>query len=161
MKKLLFLLLLLPSTAFAAPHETVWTPDTCDCQVVYEWDDEVPAEDRVHTFKRIIKRDQNHVSMATDKAQFDAILDENQRKNKVHGNLLSVQQLSQSVTNSDGSSSIQLKNGVNVSYAYTGVDPTRVLTVTITGVTLTTNQKTAIQNWCNTNLGVGKVVINN
>lgn len=28
---------------------TQWQPDTCDCKILFEWDTEVPQEERVHT----------------------------------------------------------------------------------------------------------------
>lgn len=32
-----------------ALHKNVWSPDTCGCQIVYEWDDSVPEDERIST----------------------------------------------------------------------------------------------------------------
>lgn len=165
MKKILFLsflfLMIGLRTGHATINENVWYPDTCNgCAVVYTWNDSVPAENRAHTVKEIKKHDPAHSTMSASD-EYAAILEENQRKNKVHGQLLTVSALTQSSTSPDGSTTITIKNGITVTYAYSGADPGRVLTVTISGVSLTSNQKTSIVNWCNTNLGVGKVVLVN
>lgn len=77
-----FIFLLSTSFAFATMQQTTWSPDTCNkCQVVYEWDDAVPQEQRVHTPIEVknVPADFKGDSKAV---QFDKILEENQRKNK-------------------------------------------------------------------------------
>ena len=81
MKRIFLLLLLLTTPAYAKIQETTWTPDTCDCTVTFEWDDSVPAEQRVHTFKRIDKPEKVHENLSPEE-QFETIKEENQRKNK-------------------------------------------------------------------------------
>ena len=57
----------------------------------------------------------------------------------------------------DGSK--QFKKGVNISWAWSGLPPDRVLTITVTGTTLTTQQKNAIQNRLNSRFGTGKITV--
>jgi len=73
-----------------AKHITRWTPDTHDCVIEYEWDDAVPAEERVHTFKRFVKEPghQRFQALATKKERFDKVVEENQRKNYALGHIL-------------------------------------------------------------------------
>jgi hypothetical protein len=90
MKKIILTLLLLcliSSIAFAKPHETQWTPDTHNAVIVVEWDDEVPAEERVTTFKRFVKKDES-VKDSDAANAYRQILEENQRKNKAIGRLM-------------------------------------------------------------------------
>jgi len=156
---ILFLICLLSVNCFAAMHENQWMPDTSDAIIVYQWDDSLPADQRVHTVKEIIRHDKNHPNMTMEQ-EYAAILEENQRKNKVYGQLLGISALSQTITNPDGSSSIILKNGITVNFSYTGTDPNRILVISVSGYMLSLQQKSVIQNWCDNNLGIGKVQIN-
>lgn len=45
-----------------------------------------------------------------------------------------------------------------ITWSFSGTVPNRTITVNF-GSLLTTNQKNASQNWCDTNLGVGKVIV--
>lgn len=156
MKKIFLLLavLLLSGDVYAKPHENVWTPDTCDCQVIYEFDDELPADQRVHTFKRITKHDVT-LPLLTGEQEYEAILENNIRKSKVHTQLLTISTLIQ--TNPDGS--IGLKNGVTMNWSWVGVGASKVLSISVSGANLANPQKSAVQSWCDTNIGIGKVII--
>ncbi len=59
---------------------TTWRPDTCDCEVVYSWDDALPAEERIHTAHAVNKACEAHVGGVED--IHASVLEENQRKNK-------------------------------------------------------------------------------
>ena len=140
---------------------TRWSPDTCGCVFDFEWDGDLAADQRVHTHKETIKTCPNHQVVKLNPGNhYGSVLGENQRKNKLHGQLLTISNLTESVTQEDGSTSIQFKKGMGFTYGWSGTDDARILTITVTGYTLTNQQKTSIQNWCNTNLGIGKVVIN-
>lgn len=81
-----------------AKKVTTWKPDTCGCVLHLEWDDEVPAEERVHTaVPFVVTNDESimprkvcpiHESLdPTDKEEgkhvkhLEKVLEENQRKN--------------------------------------------------------------------------------
>ncbi|OGM58421.1 hypothetical protein A3A75_00595 [Candidatus Woesebacteria bacterium RIFCSPLOWO2_01_FULL_39_10] len=55
---------------------TKWAPDTCECIVEYSWDDSVSEKQRVHTFVRIVRKGPEHAHLS-DKAAYEAMLDEN------------------------------------------------------------------------------------
>lgn len=78
----------------------VWSPDTCDCKIIYQWDDSLPqdqwvfeaVEETVASNGEIIKRHtcQAHITEAFNgkhKKHMAKVLDENQRKNVVLGKL--------------------------------------------------------------------------
>ena len=83
MKKLIIFLIVLltPTICSAKTHETRWSPDTCGCVIVYEWDDEIPVDQIVTTFKRAESVCEAHKNAPEDK--FVVVLEENQRKNNV------------------------------------------------------------------------------
>ena len=53
----------------------------------------------------------------------------------------------------------QLKNGVEYVWSFTGTGAARVLTVQLTGITLSAQKKTTLQNFCDAKFGTGKIVI--
>lgn len=59
---------------------TRWSPDTCGCVVEYEWDDTVPAKNRVRKFKACVRKCPRHAHL-DDEAVYNAITEENSRKN--------------------------------------------------------------------------------
>jgi hypothetical protein len=63
-----------------AIRETTWRPDTCGCEIVYQWDDSVAEAQRTHEVSGITKRCAAHASH-DDQNGFTAVIDENKRKN--------------------------------------------------------------------------------
>jgi hypothetical protein len=61
-------------------RETQWSPDTCSCILVYEWDDAQPESARTHSFKRAVRLCEHHKGLAEAKA-YDKVLAENTLKN--------------------------------------------------------------------------------
>lgn len=122
-----------------AKQVTLWGPDTCGCEIEFEWDDAVPVETRTVAHKRTVTRCAAH-QLATGSALFDTVLDENRRKNYVFAEILRVK--------SDAA-----PEGYVWSY-----DAARVLKVSL-GTIVTTAQKTQLQTACNTRFGAGKVQV--
>jgi len=58
-----------------------WRPDTCDCVLEYEWDEDLPLEERTFSVKSIQKKCKHHDKTDKDKDHFEVILEENRRKN--------------------------------------------------------------------------------
>jgi len=140
--------------------ETTWSPDTCSnpaCRLVYEWDETLPSDQRIHTFKRAEAICSSHQPLPDHSIVYNTALSDNRRKNLTEGwmlqNLTSV--LGQ--TNPDGV--IIWKNGVTYNWSWSGLGDTRVLTISITGINLTTNQKNQIRTFCDSTFGLGKVII--
>jgi hypothetical protein len=42
---------------------TEWSPDTCGCTLAYEWDRDVPAEERTHIHVETVVRCEHHVHL--------------------------------------------------------------------------------------------------
>jgi hypothetical protein len=59
---------------------TTWSPDTCGCRIEYQWDDEIDATSRTHTFTQTFKTCPAHLSLRGVDL-YDALVDENTRKN--------------------------------------------------------------------------------
>src|SRR3990167_3930493 len=90
LKKVFILLFLMGQTisADAKMQQTTWHPDTCDgCVVVYEWDDTVSQDQRVHTPVSVTNEHQDFKNDSI-KVKYDKILEENQRKNIAVGEII-------------------------------------------------------------------------
>ena len=88
MRFIVFLVLMFLTTpAIANINQTTWRPDTCDCEVVYQWDSDVPSEQRIHTFISV-KNEPSHVKFMSPQEKYDVILEENQRKNNAIGEII-------------------------------------------------------------------------
>jgi hypothetical protein len=116
---------------------TRWSPDTCACIHDVQWDDSLPDTQRVHSAGATIALCSFHGALNVT-SQFAALMDENPRKNKALTQILAT---ATAVTIAD------------ITWSF---DNSRVLNISCPK--LTTNQKTTLQNWCNTNLGSGKVL---
>jgi hypothetical protein len=140
---------------------TRWNPDTCGCQFEYEWDDAVAEDTRTHTFKRVTQECVSHAHLTgnSKRDMYDSSLEENRRKNGTIAELLARAGVDFADIQQDGS--FQWKKGINVSWTWSGTSPNRVMTLTVTGVTLTAQKKTQIQNFLNNRFGVGKVIFVN
>jgi hypothetical protein len=139
-----------------AIRTTQWKPDTCGCVAVYSWDDAVPDAQRVHT---LVSLDPcpAHAGLATNLARFDAVNDENSRKNLAKAEILAkVAALSATVINLDGSTSVDFARPPAISFGSMN-GKGRTLILTIPG--LTVPQRTAAQSACDLKFGVGKVVV--
>jgi len=138
-----------------AIRTTRWSPDTCTCVIDYTWDDTTSETNRVHTLSTITKCPA-HIAQ-TDSTAYSTVLDENPRKNIALENILSSSPTTALYDTVNGTR--QFKQGINVNFSWSGTAPNRVLTLTITGISLTTPQKNTLQTALNTRLGSGKVVL--
>ena len=139
---------------------TRWSPDTCACVMEYEWDETLPVDARMHAIKNVVNVCSFHSSAASDKsAHFSLVIDENSRKNKIYGQLLNVSNITEILTQDDGSQVVQLKKGITFNWSWSGTGSSRIVTISVTGVNLSTAQKNSLQSWCDSNLGAGKAAI--
>jgi hypothetical protein len=140
---------------------TQWSPDTCGCVFEYEWDDAQNEDTRVHNFKQVTKECASHAHLQGNnkKDMYDSSLEENRRKNGTIQELLERAGVEFADTQQDGS--VTLKKNINVSWTWSGSAPDRIMTLTVTGITLTNQRKTQIQNFLNNKFGNGKVVFVN
>lgn len=138
-------------------HRTEYRPDTCTCIIEYSWDDTVPPSSRTHTLTNYILRCPEHSPLATDSERFNTIFEENPRKNIAWQSLLDNGPAAMTDIQENGTK--VLKRGITITWTWTGTAPNRVLTLTVTGFTLTTNQLNTAQNWLDNRFGVGRVIV--
>lgn len=139
-------------------HVTRWRPDTCGCDIEYEWDDALPLESRTLSYHATRKTCAEHAGLS-GVALYTAIVDNNQRKNRVHGYLLEDNDLAENFTAEDGQVYLRFKQGIGFGWQWTGADNDRVLEITVFGISLTIPQRNKIQNWLDNNFGAGKVIL--
>jgi hypothetical protein len=132
-----------------------WWPDTCGCRVLEDLDGGVFSCDHFES------KCAAHASL-TDAQAYDVILldatSEQRRKNKLQGFLEASGIAGLTETDAE-SGAVTLKKGIKLNWSWSGTAPNRVITVWITGFTLTAGQKATAQTWCNNQFGAGKVVI--
>lgn len=130
-----------------AKQITRWSPDTCSCVVEYEWDDSESEDVRTHTINKIVEQCLFHKELDVPKMH-TTLFDENTRKNKLIGSLLT--QFPALATVDDKGNTV-LKPGI-LTWSF---DDKRVLTVSVP--MLDVNQKSDAQSWADANLGEGNV----
>ena len=138
-----------------ATRTTRWSPDTCSCVFEYTWDDAVPQLSRSHTLSRVPNKCPTHTAQ-TDSNCYTTVLEENSRKNVALQ--VCLDNGPSTLYDLSGTTKI-LKSTVGYITTWSGTAPNRLLTVSFSGVTLTTAQKSTIQTALNTRLGSGKVTI--
>lgn len=135
---------------------TRYSPDTCGCVIEYQWDDTLTETDRTHTLSNYINKCSAHSGLATDQDRWNAVFEENPRKNRTLKTCLD-----------NGPTTLfdvvdgtrQLKPSISYNWSWSGTAPNRVLTVSFTGVSLTTTQRNNLQTALNTLFGSGKVTV--
>lgn len=165
-----------------------WSPTTCNCEI-YEYVDEngnfsyITADEAEQLLQQIyaqypettkkpaewVKQKKatkycpDHQGLVDGAELGQVMRDEDKRKSQVLRGLLGYEgfslNLEQTKTNEDGSTYIDFKNGITVSWQWSGQGADRVLQVTINGINLTANQKNTLKNFCNTKFGAGRVEI--
>jgi hypothetical protein len=134
---------------------TRYSPDTCGCVIEYSWDDSVTEDQRQHTLANYITKCPAHTGLPTDQDRWNAVFEENPRKNIAHQLILDngPTALSDLINGTR-----QIKDGITFNTSWSGTAPDRVLTITVTGISLTQTQKNSIQTFLN-NRFAGKVLI--
>lgn len=85
---------------------TIWRPDTCECEIEYEWDTSSSEDQRMHFLKKM-KRCNHHDEQ--DSVAFEKVKDENKRKNRFISELVeSSKEISEEVVQ-EGKSIKQLR----------------------------------------------------
>ena len=138
-----------------------WRPENCGCDFEYEYDLDLPNDQRVVTFKRAVKLCAAHQSM-TELAAYNASQNQGARLDKLCKRLKEqfVGTLSDAIIDSDGNNTYyEFKSGIGVSWSFTGTGADRVLSASILGYNLSGSQRNQAQTWCDNTFGVGKVVI--
>jgi len=131
-----------------------WTADSCTgntntgCKIVID-----TTNPNNPTFVSFERRCINHSTISGD-TLLQTMLSESRRKEYTRQKLLEIASSILGTTNTDGV--LVWKNGVSMNWSY---DSNRILTISVSGVTLTTQQKATAQSWCDTQFGSGKVIV--
>ena len=133
---------------------TRWHPDTCKCVIEYSWDEDLPAEQRIHTYFSTIKDCPEHSGLGN--TIYDVITEESQRKNKVYGELIKLADVGEDVLNESGDTVRQIKKGLTYDWNF---DIARNLEVRVLGLNLKIADKNAIQSFCDFTFGTNKVKV--
>jgi hypothetical protein len=127
--------------------------DTCECIVEYIYDTEDPQF--VRTVSKYINICAAHSSIADNNDRMQKVIEENRRKNFA---------LSDCINNGPSGlfkidSGVRvLADNVSVSWLWSGNLPTRTLSLSFSGITLTNTQKNVIRNILNSKYG-GSVIL--
>ena len=101
--------------------KTLWRPDTCECVLEYQWDDQDPIEARAHVASRIIVSCPIHQGLPLTE-HLDAVTKDNVRKNKTEQILVELlPALTEKVLDSEKREVSQLKEPLKHRYAPDGV----------------------------------------
>lgn len=131
-----------------------WQLDTCGCYIIEQYDTADPTLTK--TVQSVPKKCTAHTA-TLDQNIYTVVRDENSRWAVTPQIIIDNGPSTLYDVQTDGSR--QFKQNISVNWSWSGTAPNRVLTVTITGVTLNNTQKTTIQNIFNTKFGTGKVVL--
>ena len=133
---------------------TTWRPDTCDCEVEYDWDTETSEDARVHTPKQFNRRCAPHQALS-EQMQWGAVVDENRRKNIFEGIAVSLPRVGKDILDESGN---VVERGFAAGVRFTwSFDVDRSLNVTLSGITVP--EKSQLQTLADNRFGLGKVII--
>ena len=131
-----------------------WKPDTCSCMIREGYNSDTDT----FFLDSIIKTCDEHSGL-TDVSLFNAVKDQNIRKNFGRNAILTELSTLVGETKEDGS--FDFKNGISVSWSWAGKDADRILTLNVSGITLNTSQRNRVQNRADQMFGSNKVIITN
>ena len=118
---------------------TRWSPDTCGCIVEFEWDNEIPVEQRTHKHYATLTQCAFHKNMPSE-GMYDVLMGENLRKNDTVNKLK------------------ELQPDYDISQGWYFDDKRKLIVKDTKGV-LTPKQKKKVQNEVTLLHGEGKVEI--
>lgn len=127
-----------------------WWPDTCGCEVEYNWDRDVSIDDRVHNVVAVHTACSIHQGLPLQD-HWNTVLEENMRKNKTIGKVFDLHPEFR-----EGLKSRNREVSFNDMVKW-HFDGGRVLHVELP--TLAVEHKTVIQQHVNEMFGEGKVVV--
>ena len=139
-----------------------WRPDTCpDPGCIVE---ELYSGTAITGMGQVIQKCPAHLGVA-DAALYGVLYansdGENRRKNLVDKRLKADLRNVLWETVLDSGGNLVFKSGITINFSWSGTGSTRVLMLTVTGISLTNSQKNAVDNYCTNQFGAGKVVLVN
>jgi len=136
---------------------TIWKPSFCDCEIYYTWDDSVPESERTHTTNDNTKKCDIHSSLSDNQTIYTSAIEE--CKKYIDAKELIIENSPSTFYNITPDNRKILKSGIEILASYSGAYPDRILNLSYSGTTLTTNQRNSVQNKLNTIFGTGKVIL--
>lgn len=134
-----------------------WSSDSCGCVIQFDSDTSVTPP-IVSNFQQISICPAHATLTGTTDQKVQNIRNENARgPSNTFSDIIAASGTELTQTLADGSK--EFKGGVTAIWSWSGTAPDRVLNITITGASLTQNQKSSIQNKLNTRFGAGNVVV--
>ena len=141
-------------------HTNRFSPDTCSCIIEYSWDDAVPEASRTHSVDNVVSKCAAHTSLSNPSDVWNTIQVENPRKNHAIKEILDRAPSSVWDLEDDGVTR-KFKKGIEATFSFNGTAPNRIITITVTGIVLTTAQKNAVQTFLDNKFSPGKVTLIN
>lgn len=146
---------------------TRWTPDTCSSggqnptdSCVLEYDVDTSTTPPTLSNFRTLQLCSAHsvLSPETEETKVNAIRNENSRG---HGNAFGtiLENAPTSLYDTLPNGTRTFKQGITVTWAWSGTVPNRVLNITITGVSLTENQLNSIRAKLDERFGINNVIL--
>ena len=142
-------------------HLNRWSPDTCRCKFEYQWDEELRPDQRVNVWTQNLNTCVDHSGLS-GQAVYDSCLSENQRKNISITRIdTEVPDLKETFTDTETGEPnlIRYKWAHGIDWSFSGSDDTRLLSMVIRGLTVSSSEKTRINNLLRTEFGTNKVTI--
>ena len=124
--------------------QNTYTPDTCTCELVYQWDDTLPEDQRVLSFHHLLHKGAEHAAIV-DSSILQVVFEEKLRKDQV----LELCRSKGLRTEPSGDG----KRASQVAWAYT---PNRTLALRVRAMS---SKRAAIKNACEALVGSGKVTV--
>jgi hypothetical protein len=135
-------------------NKYIWKSDTCPCVLIQVIDTDTDTI----SLDSYITVCLPHGGTSSDSIKYVNAITDNQRKNYVYD--IAVKTFPSQLTQTDPETGSTVpKTGVKYNWSFSGSGSSRVLTISFTGVTLTTANKSTLQTACNTRFGSGKVVV--
>lgn len=130
-----------------------WNPDSCTCRIDVgnDW-----------TLSRFVEKCPAHSGLS-DQQAWDAIWRPDNKGENQRGPSNTLDEIIQNAPaamydlQADGSRTF--KQGINVSWNWTGTAPSRILNINVNGFTPTTNQRNAIMAKLDSRFGAGNVTV--
>lgn len=119
-----------------AIQQTIWKPNTCDCEIVYEWDDALPSDQVLFTLIAVNHRGDEHA-------------------NVIDGSLIST--LHEEVNRLQVATQMVIDDGFDEDHFTYSWDPGRTLTITIPDASK--SDKLALQAAIAVQVGLGLVLV--
>jgi len=140
-------------------HLNRWSPDTCKCKFEYQWDKDLPTI--VIEWTKNLNTCPTHTNL-TGVNLYDVVLGENQRKNITIDRInTEVPNLRETYTDPETGEPnlVRYKWNHGINWSFSGSDDTRLLEMTIRGLTISNQERTRINNILRTRFGSNKAVI--